>query len=720
MGDVPSQRTTKWYIPPPRSEDSLQFFKESHVDGAVYNLYLKKIRYHTPSDEFDEQDGGRETLLQWRTVEISVIKSGTLERIIEALCMEDGELDSTNVNVFLATYRPFASPQKVIDLLMDRYQRVGDDGKMKQHVKESHRRSIKSFLSVWIDTYPEDFRDPPTFPCLKQLISLAERHMPGSDIVTRATHKMERFKKDEESSASISVDDLGVDFNPMKDVKFPPHSPSGLTLPLDFETIPVQVFAEQLTFMDAMLFKKVVPHHCLGAVWSRGDKKRLQAPSVYATINQFNAVSYRVIATVLKHPDLGNLERAKILERWIGIAQELRMLKNFSSLKAIISGLQSNPVYRLRRVWDEVNRECMQDYSELAALFSEENNQILVRELLMKEGTAKFADLENNTSTLKSQASGRRQSLIHAMMGMTLSKPRKSTASLHQMMQGTVPYLGTFLTDLTMIDTAIPDFNDENFINFEKKRKEFESLAQIKLLQSAASMYMIKPDPVFWEWFHNIRVYDDNESYELSCEIELVTPSTPKEVRGHRKKSSLGFFSPRRPADSVEDLTSSSPSIYLDESSGMDSVSESPESFLPSSKLRHSVSVCSLSSMDSLDSPSSWRSSESCVVKVSMEVTECHYTNNYKSILLSNADHTKDVIKNILSKFSIEGKPDEYAVFQILPSNDELQIPDKGNVFYALNSSVPEFQFVVRKKSDLERIKAKHKRKKDRKVKLTL
>lgn len=77
--------------------------------------------------------------------------------------------------------------------------------------------------------------------------------------------------------------------------------------------------------------------------------------------------------------------------------------------------------------------------------------------------------------------------------------------------QGTIPYLGTFLTDLTMIDTAIPDVNDERQFNFEKKRKEFEILAQIKLLQSAAQLYVIRPDPAFFEWFHNVRTYDDKE-----------------------------------------------------------------------------------------------------------------------------------------------------------------------------------------------------------------
>jgi ral guanine nucleotide dissociation stimulator-like 1 len=105
-------------------------------------------------------------------------------------------------------------------------------------------------------------------------------------------------------------------------------------------------------------------------------------------------------------------------------------------------------------------------------------------------------------------------------------------------MQGTVPYLGTFLTDLTMIDTGMPDRTSEGLINFEKKRKEFEVIAQIKLLQSAANLYAIKYEPVFFDWFYSLRVYDDTESYELSCEIEQVpvAPVTPGEGRGHKKK----------------------------------------------------------------------------------------------------------------------------------------------------------------------------------------
>lgn len=36
--------------------------------------------------------------------------------------------------------------------------------------------------------------------------------------------------------------------------------------------------------------------------------------------------------------------------------QECRIRKNFSSLRAIVSALQSNPIYRLKRAWASVHK----------------------------------------------------------------------------------------------------------------------------------------------------------------------------------------------------------------------------------------------------------------------------------------------------------------------------------------------------------------------------
>ena len=79
--------------------------------------------------------------------------------------------------------------------------------------------------------------------------------------------------------------------------------------------------------------------------------------------------------------------------------------------------------------------------------------------------------------------------------------------------QGTVPYLGTFLTDLMMIDSALKDLadDDERLINFDKHRKEFEILSQIRLLQAAAALYHIRHDPEFHLSSAGVKVYDDTE-----------------------------------------------------------------------------------------------------------------------------------------------------------------------------------------------------------------
>ena len=50
----------------------------------------------------------------------------------------------------------------------------------------------------------------------------------------------------------------------------------------------------------------------------------------------------------------------------------------------------------------------------------------------------------------------------------------------------------------------------------------------------------------------------------------------------------------------------------------------------------------------------------------------------------------------------------------------ELQIPERGNVFYAVDTSVEEIQFVVKNRTDLERVRQKHMKGKGRRKKYTL
>ena len=223
----------------------------------------------------------------------------------------------------------------------------------------------------------------------------------------------------------------------------------------------------------------MIPHQCLGSVWSRRDKSRdRDAATVVATIEQFNAVSYRVISTVLIDCDAKNSARGRVISAWIDIAQELRMLKNFSSLKAIVSGLQSNPVFRLRKAWQSVPKDKLEVFEELARIFSEDNNAVAQRELLVREGTARFADTVGEND--------------HHLQKM-LQKHQENSRAISY---GTIPYLGTFLTDLTMIDTAVPDIVSEGLINFDKRRKEFEVLAQVIISSSLIPHHIFVPKQI--------------------------------------------------------------------------------------------------------------------------------------------------------------------------------------------------------------------------------
>lgn len=703
-----------WKKPPPSGvrrssdvpkDDTFQFFKEERTQDAIYKIYLKKVQYHVDNDMCVDVDDERAARLQWRLEEVRVIRSGTLAQLICALASETGELESTNVSIFLSTYRTFASAKEVMDELLKRYKSVGEDLKLKQQVRESHRRTIKTVLGVWLENYSEDFYDPPHHLILKSLYHFADQQMKDGELGQKIKKIRQGFRVRDESTESASPTDRSPPLACLSSRESQDLNANYFMLPIDLMSVTGQTFAEQLTFVDAELFKKVIPHHCLGSVWSRRCQKfsgSNQSPSVYATVEQFNAVTYRVIATIVKQPKLSACDRALIIQKWIDIAQECRNLKNFSSLKAIISGLQSAPVYRLHSVWNQVNRQKLILFDELSAIFSEEDNQRTCRELLSKEGTAKFAD----PGTVRTP-----KRLLGWPAAMKHRRSPLLDPAIRPKVQGTVPYLGTFLTDLMMLDTALKDMTKDGLINFEKRRKEFEILTQIKLLQSAASLYEIKPDQLFMKWFYQMRVYDDSESYELSLEIEpetAVLPTTPL-VKGHQKKSSLGYFSPRNLSiassmDNILELTGSissgSISLTRHRRRGSDNLSIDG-CFFSSPKLSHSASMGSLHSINSQDLISSpFRSEDSIVVKVYCESADSHSTNHYKSIVLRNSDHTRTLLLNAFLKYNITASPDEYSVSQILSNNTELRLPEKGNVFYAINTSETDIKCIIRKNTE--------------------
>ncbi|XP_067376001.1 ral guanine nucleotide dissociation stimulator-like isoform X6 [Channa argus] len=510
-------------------QSSTQEIGEEAEEDAIFTITLRKMQLHQSASK-GQRWLGVETdaaLSLYETCRVRTIKAGTLERLVEYMVSAFRGKDSTYVTIFLCTYRSFASTRQVLDLLLNRYAKLQNvpaatAHRVSQDDSTELRNTVSSILGAWLDQYSEDFWSPPNYDCLHQLLSYLHLHFPGSDLERRARNLLAHFHRRQQCEPDPDGEHIGCPFATQEESGFEDELPAFSFLSFD----PIMV-AEQFTLMDADLFKKVVPYHCLGGIWSQRDKKGKEhlAPTIRATVAQFNSVTNCVITTCLSNPTLKPNQRARLVERWIDVARECRILKNFSSLRAILSALQCNAIHRLKRTWEEVSRESFRTFRELSEIFSDDNNYSLSRELLVKEGTSKFATLEINPKRAQRRHQQQRD------LGV---------------MQGTIPYLGTFLTDLVMMDTAMKDYTEGGLINFEKRRKEFEVIAQIKLLQLASNNYSFTQDSHFREWFAGVEKLSEAESYNLSCEIEPLSESASNTLRAKKNGGIMKRWSDRQ------------------------------------------------------------------------------------------------------------------------------------------------------------------------------
>ncbi|XP_054615084.1 ral guanine nucleotide dissociation stimulator-like 1 isoform X2 [Dunckerocampus dactyliophorus] len=693
----------KWEL----TMNPVQEWGEEFEDGAVYGITLHRVP--VPSSPDPSSANPSCAFVQYRTIKVRRLKAASLQMLVSHLldpaCLEQQDYS----RIFLSTYRTFTTTAKLLELIFHR------DGAASE--LDNNLSPPLAFVQTWLDEYSEDFRDPPLHPGLRLLLDHLRISSAVHDqlhcqpnlcsLAGQAENLLKRFQKEAVRTAQADVEQRkqlsGDEYSGCKNSQDQGDI-------LDFSA---GAIAEQLTRIDSALFVKVAPYQCLGCIWSQRDKKENMSPTIRATVAQFNAVTNLVIVSLLCRPACGSSSptscrlpptappyRARIIEKWIGVAQECHNLKNFSSLRAILSALQSNAVYRLRKTWAAVSRDSMATFDNLCETFPDENRLLTNRALLME-----------------------------------------STSS------GAVPYLGTYLTVLTMLDTALPDTVEGGLINFEKRRREFEVLSQICVLQSSCSQFSLPHHPRIADWMQGHKLLTDQESYELSRQLEPPVDVCSPTAWSHRtltKKLSsiltMSEGSKKPPADQIsvsssgssgselEDLSSPNAACSIrlqsfhsscnnvsevfssSSSSPCSSAASSPDSPTPSGS--SSDSLCSpatsCATASATSTPHHRRSvsmtslpiynrqgADSCVVRVSVDLGR-NNGNMYKSILLTSQDKTAHVIQRALDKHHLEHMDwQDFTLTQVISQERELLIPDKANVFYAM-STTANFDFVLR------------------------
>ncbi|XP_034396153.1 ral guanine nucleotide dissociation stimulator-like 1 isoform X2 [Cyclopterus lumpus] len=733
----------KWEL----TMNPVQEWGEEFEDGAVYGVTLR--REPVPSDPDPIEENPCCAFVHYRTCKVRRLKAATLELLVNQL-FDPGSQEQDYGRIFLSTYRTFTGTSKLIELLFQRDNAVSDVDN-----GECYSSPLLAFVQTWLDEYSEDFRDPPLHPALRLLLDHLRissavhnnmRSQPNFSLLAgQAEALLKRFQREETETnvhpapADTEQDEEGSGDEDSGSEHSP--DPSGI---MDFSAAAI---GEQLTRTDSALFVKVVPYQCLGCVWSQRSKKENMSPTIRATVTQFNAITSQVIMSLLcqptdatssptpsRLPPTTPAQRARIIEKWIRVAQDCRRLKNFSSLKAILSALQSNAVYRLRKTWAAVSRDSMATFDNLWETFPDENCVLTNREILVEDGGQATTDK------------------ISPKISKQCPMPRQMSTT-----NGSVPYLGTYLTVLTMLDTALLDTVEGGLINFEKRRREFEVLSQIRVLQASCSQYNLPHHPRIAAWLRGHKLLTDQESYELSRQLEPpvdVCSPTPWSHRTLSKKFSslltVSDGSKKVPADQISVSSSGSSGSEMEDPSSTgtacslrlqcfhsscNNVSEafSSSSSSPCSSAASSPDFPTPFSSSSSSSASSCRAdlcspatscgaappkptlashhkrsvsmtslplynrqvADSCIVRVSVDLGH-NNGNMYKSILLTSQDKTVHVIQRALEKHHLEHMSwQDFSLTQVFSQERELLIPDKANVFYAM-STVSNFDFVLR------------------------
>jgi son of sevenless-like protein len=191
-----------------------------------------------------------------------------------------------------------------------------------------------------------------------------------------------------------------------------------------------------LTLMDAAMYNRIKPVECLQKAWSDLSDPT-KAANIKAVIKHSNQVSNWVKVAIL-HESKSPKARASIIKFFIQTAERCLALHNFSTVAAIVAGLESSLIIRLKRTFELLSPKTQAAF------------QIV----------SKAVDPDKNFTAYRDQLA-------------RLNPP-------------SVPFLGVYLTFLTFIEDGNPNFlsGERKLINFGKRMKSAGVLREMQTYQS--------------------------------------------------------------------------------------------------------------------------------------------------------------------------------------------------------------------------------------------
>lgn len=434
------------------------------------------------------------------------VTGGSLPALVERLTSHDSTPDATFVSTFYLTFRLFATPITFSEALIERFNYVNDS----LHIAAPVRLRVYNVFKGWLETHWQHTADEVALPLIRsfaettllsvlpqagrRLSELAEKVAAIEGPIT--PRLISSIGKTSTSIAQYISPDTPLpapilsksQINSLKTWKMGGSSPSIL----DFS--PVEM-ARQLTIKEMNVFCTIMPEELLASEWMK--KSGSNAVNVKAMSTLSTDLSNLVADTVLQSESDAK-KRAVIIKHWIKIANECLILNNYDSLMAIICSINSSMITRLKKTWDMI--------------------------------------------------SPKRKEMLKVLQDIV--EPTKNHAVLRQRLQGHVPpclpFVGTYLTDLTFVDMGNPATKQLTgsagekgmaVINFDKHTRTAKIIGDLQRFQIP---YRLAEVPELQEWIQAqvIRVRTSNDSNNVQ---QYYRKSLLLEPRMTQKTSPVDF-----------------------------------------------------------------------------------------------------------------------------------------------------------------------------------
>eukprot|EP00761_Pharyngomonas_kirbyi_P002852 gb/GECH01002856.1/.p1 GENE.gb/GECH01002856.1/~~gb/GECH01002856.1/.p1 ORF type:complete len:906 (+),score=270.45 gb/GECH01002856.1/:1-2718(+) len=430
--------------PPPKELDPKDY----------YAVAVESLSYRPDPDT--------EEAIEFEEESTDQIKCATVRKLVERVTHHE-LFDNNFMYAFMLTYRSFTTPQDLLDMLIERYNLPPpnpsdkrDFAEFKKTKLDKVRLRVLQVMKHWMEKHKYDFDDT----LISGIETFIEKHIEGTKSASSASFIRRALKKLKEEQTQ----------GPTTFAEAPPKPlmPSMRVFRSDIQLMdfPSKEIARQITLIEFDIFRKIHPKEFLNQSWNK-DNWETQAQNIYSMIQRFNDMS-RWCATLILAEDTPK-KRARVLAKFINIAECCRQINNFNAIFEITSSLNSAAIHRLKKTWDMVSFKDKELFQALHDLISRKGNFRALREAMQH-----------------------------------IDPP-------------SIPYIGRYLSDLTFIEDGNPD-NLNGKVNFTKRKQLATLIQDLQLHQQTP--YNFERVKQLQEELNQLEYKDEKELYKLSIERE--------------------------------------------------------------------------------------------------------------------------------------------------------------------------------------------------------